>query len=62
MGSKKLTLRIDEEVIDRAKTFSKAHDVSLSYLVGRYLDTLTETDHTLMPTVKRLKGTLSDDN
>jgi hypothetical protein len=62
MGAKKLTLRIDEEVIERAKSFSKAHDVSLSYLVGRYLDTLTEPDQTLMPTVKRLKGTLSKDN
>lgn len=62
MASKKLTLRINEEVIQRAKEFSKQHDVSLSYLVGRYLDTLTETDHTLMPTVKRIKGTLTDND
>lgn len=62
MPSKKLTLRIDEDVIRRAKEFSKQHDVSLSYLVGRYLDTLTDSEYTLLPTVKRLKGVLADKN
>lgn len=62
MGSKKLTLRVDEDVIKRAKEYSKKHDLSLSYLVGRYLDTLTDEEQTLMPTVKRLRGVLPDED
>ena len=62
MGAKKLTLRIDEDVIERAKAYSNQNDLSLSYLVGRYLENLTDEDHAVMPTVERLIGTIPEND
>lgn len=60
MGAKKLTLRIDEETIERAKEYSNRNDLSLSYLVGRYLEHLTRPDRATMPTVERLIGSIPE--
>ena len=38
---KKLTLSLDQEVIDEAKVYAKTHGTSLSKLVENYLETLT---------------------
>ncbi|SCY66815.1 DUF6364 family protein [Flavobacterium caeni] len=37
----KLTLNLDKEVIDEAKTYAKSHRVSLSKLIENYLNSLT---------------------
>ena len=41
----KLTLKMDQGVIERAKQYARAHELSLSKLVEGYLDGLTESDH-----------------
>jgi hypothetical protein len=38
----KLTLRIDEDLVARAKEWSRQHEMSLSQLVAGYLDHLTK--------------------
>ncbi|MGV3613152.1 MAG: DUF6364 family protein [Fluviicola sp.] len=38
----KLTLNLDKEVIDEAKTYAKSHHVSLSKLIENYLNSLTK--------------------
>ena len=40
--SKKLTLRLDEDVIERAKAYAADRDTSVSRLVESYFDELTE--------------------
>jgi hypothetical protein len=37
----KLTLNIDKEIIEEAKTYAKNHHVSLSKLIENYLNSLT---------------------
>lgn len=37
----KLTLNLDKEIIDEAKTYAKSHRVSLSKLIENYLNSLT---------------------
>jgi hypothetical protein len=62
MAKRKLTLTIDEHIIDRAHAYSEAHGTSVSELVSAYLDSLararerTRTSYT--PTVQRLLGIL----
>ena len=41
---KKLTLRLDEDVIERAKAYAAERDTSLSRLVETYLAAVTEKD------------------
>ena len=57
----KLTLKLDKDVIERAKRFAKAYNTSISKMVERYLDQVTksETDTNLLeltPLVKSLHG------
>jgi len=56
----KLTLTIEQSVINRAKCYAKAKERSLSDLVESYLKMLTKettsNDIALTPTVKALKG------
>ena len=56
----KLTLTIEQSVIDRAKRYAKLKERSLSGLIENYLKLLTKEvaadDITLTPTVKMLKG------
>jgi hypothetical protein len=62
--SDKLTLRIDGELIIRAKKFARQRGKSLSRLVAEYFQYITSrenTDHlSLPPHVKSLYGSLSD--
>lgn len=57
----KLTLTIEQEIIERAKEYAKDKNRSLSDLIGNYLKTLTKEDNDkefkkLNPVVKSLKG------
>jgi hypothetical protein len=59
----KLTLSVDDDVIERAKTFAEGRGTSVSALVERYLDLITR-EPTLAtdgqpPVLARLRGTLA---
>lgn len=56
---KKLTLSVDERVIERARRYSNRHNTSISQLVTKYLSQLdAHSDATLAPWVQRLRGIL----
>lgn len=38
----KLTLRLDEDVIERGKIYARNHNTSLSKMVEAYIDSVTE--------------------
>jgi hypothetical protein len=61
--STKLTLTIDESVIERAKKYAKNKDKSLSNIIENYLKSLLNENpnHSdeLTPLVKSLKGSFS---
>ena len=57
----KLTLTIEQEIIERAKNYAKAKNRSLSDIIENYLKMLTESERkqkveNLNPIVKSLKG------
>ncbi|MCH8535016.1 MAG: DUF6364 family protein [Flavobacteriaceae bacterium] len=57
----KLTLTIEQEIIQRAKEYAKGKNRSLSDIVENYLKTLTKEEknkevNKLNPVVKSLKG------
>lgn len=58
--STKLTLTIEQKIIERAKNYAKAKNRSLSDLIENYLISLTKEDEKesqkLNPIVKSLKG------
>ena len=59
----KLTLRLNDKVIERAKTYAKRHNISLSKMIESYLDSLTrekENDNkdTITPLVESLSGVI----
>ena len=58
--STKLTLTIDESVIERAKKYAKSKENSLSNIIENYLKILVKdsssTEIELTPIVKSLKG------
>lgn len=56
----KLTLRLEEELIQQAKTYAKQHDKSLSQVVSDYFQLLTNgTKNTALPPLtKSLIGVL----
>jgi Family of unknown function (DUF6364) len=60
--STKLTLRIDEELIERAKAYSKVSGKSVSQIVSDYLAILPSGSATegprLTPIVRSLRGLL----
>jgi Family of unknown function (DUF6364) len=60
---RKLTLSIDEKVIESARRYSQRHNVSISQLVTRYLARLGEPrqPRRVSGTVKRLRGILPSD-
>jgi hypothetical protein len=59
MPPTKLTLLIDEKIIERAKVYSRRHQVSLSKMVAQFLTRLPANDnHELTPKVRRLSGVL----
>jgi len=64
----KLTLRLNDEVIERAKKYAKHRKISLSKIVESYLDSITrekgkKMKTTITPLVESLSGVidLSDD-
>lgn len=60
----KLTLNLDKEIIDEAKTYAKSHRVSLSKLIENYLNSLTKqtkSKSTVSPLVESLTGIIPSD-
>jgi len=62
----KLTLTIEQEVIEKAKKYAKAKERSLSDLIENYLKAITkesdQKDIAITPTVKALKGSFTAPN
>jgi len=62
----KLTLKLDNRVVERAKNYARKKNTSLSKLIESYLDFLT-TDHgseknqEVTPLVKSISGVLDPD-
>lgn len=60
----KLTLNLDKEIIDEAKTYAKKHSVSLSKLIENYLNSLTRQSKkktSVSPLVESLTGIIPND-
>lgn len=61
----KLTLNIDETVIEKAKSYAKTNNISLSNLIENYLQSLTQKqteDTKVSPLVESLTGVISLEN
>ncbi|MFA7243218.1 MAG: DUF6364 family protein [Sulfuricellaceae bacterium] len=58
MATLKLTLSVDEKDIDKARRYSKKHNVSISRMVGQYMASLPDENENYSPTVRRLMGIL----
>ncbi len=59
----KLTLRLNDSVIERAKIYAKKHQISLSKMIEAYLDNLTrekkeENTGAITPLVESLSGVI----
>jgi len=57
----KLTLKLDETIIGKAKEYAKAHQISLSGLIENYLEKITKENKEVLkitPLVKSLSGVL----
>jgi hypothetical protein len=59
----KLTLRLNEHVIQRAKMYARSHKISLSKMIEAYLDSVTrqnveEKKTSITPLVKSLSGVI----
>lgn len=54
----KLTLTVEKEVIDRAKSYAKKTGRSLSEIIENYLTTITDDseNNTLSPKLKKIVG------
>lgn len=60
MPRKKLTLSVEEHVIERAKRFAERQGVSVSELVTRMLGSLDDESEAGTPIVSRLRGALKE--
>jgi len=63
MMDTKLTLRLDDGVIERAKTYARNHKISLSKMIESYLDSITKQSEkkkkiTISPLVDSLSGVI----
>jgi len=61
----KLTIRLNENVIERAKTYAQNHKISLSKLIEFYLDSITKQKSTksdITPLVESLSGVIDVPN
>lgn len=58
----KLTLRLDDSVIEQAKLYAKQHGLSLSQMVSDYFSLLKPTKETLVspPITRSLTGLLEN--
>jgi hypothetical protein len=59
----KLTLRLNDNVIKRAKLYARRHNISLSKMIESYLDSLTkekekESKTSITPLVESLSGVI----
>lgn len=59
----KLTLRLNNNVIERAKLYARDHKISLSKMIEAYLDSVTtqkrkERKNTITPLVESLSGVI----
>ena len=57
----KLTLKLDKEIINRAKLYAESKKTSLSKLIESYLQLLTKessTKHKISPLVESLSGVI----
>ncbi len=57
----KLTLKLDNKVIDRAKKYAKKRNTSLSKMIESYLDSVTREDSSgieITPLVENLSGVI----
>jgi hypothetical protein len=59
----KLTLRLSEDVISRAKEYGRNHKISLSKMIESYLDSLTrpkkdDDQFSITPLVESLTGVI----
>ena len=59
----KLTLRLNGNVIERAKLYARSHEISLSKMIESYLDSLTrekkdENKTSITPLVASLSGVI----
>lgn len=58
----KLTLKLNEDIIEKAKEYAKAKKISLSDLIENYLQKLTDdkkSNKTITPLVKSLSGVIN---
>lgn len=60
----KLTLRLNDSVIERAKLYARSHKISLSKMIESYLDSLTkekgkEKKISITPLVESLSGVIN---
>lgn len=61
----KLTLNLDESVINQAKIYAKENSISLSNLIENYLGSLTSKNQKkskISPLVESLTGVIDDKN
>jgi len=57
----KLTLRLNDKIIERAKIYAKTHKISLSKMIEAYLDSLTRRKNEkakITPLVESLSGVI----
>ena len=57
----KLTLRLNENVIERAKIYARSHKISLSKMIESYLDSITkqkDKEISITPLVESLSGVI----
>jgi hypothetical protein len=60
----KLTLRLNDSVIERAKVYARSHKISLSKMIESYLDSLTKQNEeekkeaSITPLVESLSGVI----
>jgi len=60
----KLTLRLNKNVIERAKKYAQNHKISLSKMIEVYLESITSTrkkDNEITPLVESLSGVIDLD-
>jgi len=56
----KLTLRLDKEVIEKAKEYSSKRGESVSGIVEKFFKAVSVKEEEITPTVRKLKGLLKD--
>ena len=59
----KLTLRLNDNVIERAKVYARNHKISLSKMIESYLDNITaqrekKKENSITPLVESLSGVI----